>query len=74
MLSTVVVAATDPDAHAWDVNTDPRLSVLLGRLIMTVLLNNHGRLVMTPLLLNNHGLVMTLFPAIAMLVTDHLDA
>ena len=76
-----MVAATDPDAHARDVNTYPWLSVLLGtslmvlslRLIMTVLLNNHGRFVMMTLLLNNHSRsIMMLFPAIAMLITDHL--
>ena len=53
---------------------------------MTVLLNNHGGSVMRAFLvmfaprftmafLNNYDrLVMMLFPAIAMLITDHLDA
>ena len=69
LLSTFVVVATHRDAHARDLNTDPRLSVLLRtflvvlapRLVMMVLLNNHGRS------------VVMLFPAIAMLITDHLD-
>lgn len=78
----MVAAATHPDAHARHVNTDPRLSVLLGTilvvlsrsLIMTVLLNNNCGLVMMTVLLNNNGRsVMMLFPAIAMLVTNHLD-
>ena len=89
-----MAVVTHPDAHARDLNTDPRLSVLLRAflvvlspwLLMTVLLNNHGGSVMRAFLvmfaprftmafLNNYDrLVMMLFPAIAMLITDHLDA
>jgi hypothetical protein len=50
----VTVAATHPDAHSRDLNTDPWLSVLLRtflvalslRLMMSVLLNNHGGSIM----------------------------
>lgn len=63
------MAGANPDTHARNLNSNARLSVLLRtvfvvlapRLLIPVLLNNHG------------GAVMMLFPAIAMLVTDHRD-
>jgi len=70
LLSTFVGIAADSDAHARNLNTDARLSVLLRTflvvlspwLVMTILLNNHRRS------------VTMVFLAIAMLITDHLHA